>query len=778
MNRKDLLELAKERGVVGRSKMDKGALLAALAGSSSERDARKQVNGGSRETDRAGIPDRLEGERPNMPSENGYPSSARPASAGAGETPREAASAPGAGRREPGRFDNRRDRNANRAQQGRPSRGNQHQNANGSDLDEDDRWNRAGGRDPNYGRFLDPGASPLHQSGRHRPGRGPQGRHDRDARADRARSQLRRTGEARQGVGYVPQFNRPSGSGVNPRDPRQNDRSRRGRPRDDRGRPQQNRARDAQRHDNGGPRPQQQSAPHGEGRGRDRRHSRGGRNERKGDRRFDLRANTPVPGANTHSDRRAAQERPREEVVDRAAAQTPRTPDPVRPPDRSAPRRRNESFETLGKIGPLTPEELKKELERELAAREAAHGAPRMDAAGQTSDPSKGKGTARRSNPETKLEPGPSGHPLELPEPLRADHCRVLARDPYWIHAYWKISPSSLSRARQELGDQTMRRILRVHSLPMELRRLATVQPPGFFDIEVGDEVDNWYIHVGIPERTYRVDVGLLAENGLFYPLAVSNRVTTPPDKMSDQVDPKWKSSDQEAKELYELSGGSPVAQISHEPPAREHAAPRDRDANPRGVPESEVSSSGGETPAVGLREPDSISDDLAFVADPAPTTRDIQAHADGAPHDAPASMERKGRRSFGFVDAADNRPEPAAESWGASEARPTPPQEDRGEFWFVLHTEVILSGATEPDATVTIQGTPVRLRPDGTFSVRFQLPDGEQTIPVVAVSSDGSSTRRITPKITRETTRAEYDRHSSTEEGPHGEAGGSDVTE
>jgi hypothetical protein len=295
----------------------------------------------------------------------------------------------------------------------------------------------------------------------------------------------------------------------------------------------------------------------------------------------------------------------------------------------------------------------------------------------------------------------------------------------------------------------------------------------------VGDDTDNWYIHVGIPERTYRVDVGLIADNGLFYPLAVSNRVTTPPDKMSDQIDPRWKSGDQEAEELYELSGGSPVSQISHEPPVREHAAPRDRDATPRGVPESEVSSAGGETPALGLRETDSTSDHLAAVADPVPPTRKKQSSThSGGPTDGSAATERKGRRSFGFVDAPANRAEPTAESWGASEARPVPPQENPGEFWFVLHTELILSGATEPDATVTIQGTPVRLRPDGTFSVRFQLPDGEQSIPVIAVSRDGSSTRWITPTITRATLRREYDRHSATEEGPHGEAGGSDVTE
>jgi hypothetical protein len=131
-------------------------------------------------------------------------------------------------------------------------------------------------------------------------------------------------------------------------------------------------------------------------------------------------------------------------------------------------------------------------------------------------------------------------------------------------------------------------------------------------------------------------------------------------------------------------------------------------------------------------------------------------------------------------VDAATSeRNTGSTESWGASEARPGSRREESpGEFKFVVQTDVIVTGATEPDAIVTIQGTPVRLRPDGTFSVRLQLSDGEQSIPVTAVSRDGSHTRWITPTITYRTSRREYDRHPASEEGPHGEAGGSDVTE
>jgi len=73
-------------------------------------------------------------------------------------------------------------------------------------------------------------------------------------------------------------------------------------------------------------------------------------------------------------------------------------------------------------------------------------------------------------------------------------------------------------------------------------------------------------------------------------------------------------------------------------------------------------------------------------------------------------------------------------------------------KFWLVVNTELIVYGATEPDAKVTVQGRPIKLRPDGTFSLRFALPDGKQVIPVQATSSDEVETRTITPIVTKET--------------------------
>lgn len=80
--------------------------------------------------------------------------------------------------------------------------------------------------------------------------------------------------------------------------------------------------------------------------------------------------------------------------------------------------------------------------------------------------------------------------------------------------------------------------------------------------------------------------------------------------------------------------------------------------------------------------------------------------------------------------------------------------KQEKGAFWLVVDCELIVYGATEPDAKVTVQGRPIALRKDGTFTLRFALPDGRQEIPVVAKSARIDETRSITPVVTRKTTR------------------------
>lgn len=74
--------------------------------------------------------------------------------------------------------------------------------------------------------------------------------------------------------------------------------------------------------------------------------------------------------------------------------------------------------------------------------------------------------------------------------------------------------------------------------------------------------------------------------------------------------------------------------------------------------------------------------------------------------------------------------------------------------FYFWLECELIIYGGTEPDAKVTMQGRPVQLRPDGTFTFRYALPDGKFVFDCHAESSDGIEERVITPTVSRNTER------------------------
>ena len=95
------------------------------------------------------------------------------------------------------------------------------------------------------------------------------------------------------------------------------------------------------------------------------------------------------------------------------------------------------------------------------------------------------------------------------------------------------------------------------------------------------------------------------------------------------------------------------------------------------------------------------------------------------------------------------------ASSWGVSSMSSQNLQKPElaKKFWLVADCELILYGATEPDASVTVSGRKVNLNPDGTFSMRFAFPDGGMELPVKAVSKDETDSREINIKVTRTTT-------------------------
>lgn len=146
-----------------------------------------------------------------------------------------------------------------------------------------------------------------------------------------------------------------------------------------------------------------------------------------------------------------------------------------------------------------------------------------------------------------------------------------------------------------------------------------------------------------------------------------------------------------------------------------------------------------------------------AAVAALVPTAGPSSAELAAAPP-AGAAPERPVPAAPGSPAAPFGREVRAAEV-PSSGALPAPAAARR--FWFNINAEVIVYGATEPDATVTVDGQPVALRPDGSFTLRFALPDGEYELEAVATAADGAEQRLARLKFARRT-------HYRGEVGPH----------
>jgi hypothetical protein len=75
-----------------------------------------------------------------------------------------------------------------------------------------------------------------------------------------------------------------------------------------------------------------------------------------------------------------------------------------------------------------------------------------------------------------------------------------------------------------------------------------------------------------------------------------------------------------------------------------------------------------------------------------------------------------------------------------------------KGNFKLDVDAEMILFGSADPSAHLCIRGEPVKLRPDGSFTLRVSLPNQRQVIPVVASAANGGEQRTIVLAVERNT--------------------------
>jgi hypothetical protein len=324
------------------------------------------------------------------------------------------------------------------------------------------------------------------------------------------------------------------------------------------------------------------------------------------------------------------------------------------------------------------------------------------------------------------LGPTPPGQHVppaesELPEAYGTQQLFLTARDPHWLYAHWDLSQAQLKKYNGLSADGHL--VLRVYRGTLEATPLT--------EIHVHPESRNWFVPVPDAGAKYLSALGYYDSGRRWVGLACSGATLTPPDSLSEETTLRFATIPYDVP-LAQLV--SIVKSALHEHLPLVEALQQLRDQGYKGLPAPEQISRNW-TPAQEKALAEVVSMDqvrriwVGSLEITELVRRQLQMGISSALL-APSSP-------FGALGSISS-------AFGG-----VPKQ--RG-FWFNVNAELIIYGATEPDATVTIGDRQIKLRPDGTFSFRFALPDGEYSLPAAARSADGEETRRAHLKFKRST--------------------------
>jgi uncharacterized protein len=309
----------------------------------------------------------------------------------------------------------------------------------------------------------------------------------------------------------------------------------------------------------------------------------------------------------------------------------------------------------------------------------------------------------------------------ELPEAYGTRQLLLAARDPHWLYAHWDLTVDQQRQYNSLARDKHL--ALRVF-VGGTTGTMAT-------EVEVHPESRHWFVHVDGAGTQYVAELGYYRKEGTWTAVSTSGPTLTPPDNLSPDTSAEFTSIpfDLPLARLLALVKDAvqenvPLARALQE--LRSHGHP--------------------DLPAPGSAPGKWTADQERALADL-------------------ISMDQVRRVWMGSLEITELIRRQALQELASQAAAlwslPTSPgvsslaswhgQPAKG-FWFNVNAELIVYGATEPKATVTIGGREVKLRADGTFSYRFALPDGQYELPVVAISPDQTDGRAAEMKFSRGT--------------------------
>ena len=321
----------------------------------------------------------------------------------------------------------------------------------------------------------------------------------------------------------------------------------------------------------------------------------------------------------------------------------------------------------------------------------------------------------------------------DLPAGYGESRIVLLPRDPQWAYTYWDVSNEHKEELRRQGGQQLALRIYDVTDINLEYQSPHSIQ-----EYPSDELAREWYLPVPVSDRDYVIDIGYRCADGRWLVLARSAPVHVPPVYPSDWIEDVFITvnfeEDLQGKTFYELV-----------PPTKKVASAATSNGNGNG---------NGNGNATG----NAIYDQIFGLAESAEAQR-VAGSLFGSMQQVPSSVTpEQAISSYVFPSGVGMWAVPTMSGLtmsgvgmsgaGFSGDVPMRPR----KFWLIVDAELIVYGATEPDATVTIGGRPIKLNPDGTFRFQMSFQDGLIDYPILAVAADGEQTRSIHMKFNRET--------------------------
>ncbi len=300
----------------------------------------------------------------------------------------------------------------------------------------------------------------------------------------------------------------------------------------------------------------------------------------------------------------------------------------------------------------------------------------------------------------------------ELPDGYGESRIVLLPRDPQWAYAYWDVPNEHKEELRRQGGQQLALRIYDVTDIDINYQAPHSVQE--YLCDEMARE---WYLPIPVSDRNYVADIGYRCADGRWLVLARSASVSIPPVYPSDWMEDAFITVNWEeglkGKTFYELV-----------PPAKKQA---------------------GVKSAEGSKLYEQVFD-MTQSTEAMRIAGSLFGSMQQAPEQAVSSyIFPSGVGMWAVPNVSGLNMSGVGFSASAAPARPR-------KFWLIADAELIVYGATEPDATVTIGDREIKLNPDGTFRFQMSFQDGIIDYPIKAVAADGEQTRSIHMNFERQT--------------------------